>query len=186
MGYDAALQQRLAGQNPHGEADFVERLSRTRSGDGFRPEAVAVLDGGCGTGRVGIELARRGFDVTGVDSDPRMLEAARRKAPELPWLLGDLASVQPDRPFDMIVLAGNVLIFVGRGHEPAVVENLARLLAPGGCLVAGFQLTPGGFSPAEYDALAAARGLTLVERWATWDAEPYAPDGHYAVSVHDK
>jgi len=185
--YDAAIGERLAGRNPHGEADFVERLSRGRSraGDGFRPEAVAVLDGGCGTGRVGIELARRGFDVTGADSDPRMLEAAKQKAPKLPWVLGDLASVQLGRTFDAIVLAGNVLIFVGRGHEAAVVRNLARLLAPGGCLVAGFQLTPGGLSLAEYDALAAASGLTLVERWATWDAEPFAPNGQYAVSVHD-
>ena len=51
-----------AGENVHGEADFVET---------FGPKSV--LDAGCGTGRVAIELARRGIDVVGVDIDPRML-----------------------------------------------------------------------------------------------------------------
>ena len=35
----------------------------------------------------------------------------------------------------------------------------------------------------EYDALCAVNGLALVDRWATWDREPYQPLG-YAVSVH--
>ena len=42
-----------------------------------------VLDAGCGTGRVAIELARRGIEVVGVDADPDMLERARRRAPQL-------------------------------------------------------------------------------------------------------
>jgi len=61
----------------HGEATFVEALGVRR-----------VLDAGCGTGRVAIELARRGLDVVGVDADPGMLSAARAKAPELEWALG--------------------------------------------------------------------------------------------------
>src|SRR2546430_3503284 len=52
----------------HGEANFVVR---------FAP--ASVLDGGCGTGRVGRELARRGIEVVGVDIDPQMLATARRK-----------------------------------------------------------------------------------------------------------
>ncbi|MFI5267529.1 MAG: class I SAM-dependent DNA methyltransferase, partial [Chloroflexota bacterium] len=144
--YDAAVAQRLVGQRSHGEADFVEELCRRATGEGFHPGETGVLDGGCGTGRVGIELARRGFDVTGVDVDPHMLETARRKAPAMSWLLADLAEVRLDRVVDVVVLAGNVLIFVGRGREPAVVRNLAQLLKPEGYVVAGFELTLGGFS----------------------------------------
>jgi 2-polyprenyl-3-methyl-5-hydroxy-6-metoxy-1,4-benzoquinol methylase len=59
--YDATYERRAAaGEDVHGEANFVER---------FAPRSV--LDAGCGTGRVGRELARRGLDVVGVDIDPR-------------------------------------------------------------------------------------------------------------------
>src|SRR5437763_12527867 len=99
--YDASYKQKAAaGENVHGEADFVES---------FHPKSV--LDAGCGTGRVGIELARRGIDVVGVDLDPGMLSAAAKKAPHLEWHLDDLATVRLNRHFNAIVMAGNVMIF---------------------------------------------------------------------------
>ena len=67
-----------AGENIHGEADLVETLLRESGRN-------RVLDAGCGTGRVAIELSRRGFVVTGVDADAAMLDAARAKAPEIDW-----------------------------------------------------------------------------------------------------
>jgi hypothetical protein len=82
------------------------------------------------------------------------------------------------------VMAGNVMIFLAPGSEGTVVANMARHLAPGGRLVAGFQLQPGHLDIARYDALATAAGLILEERWATWDGEPWVPGGGYAVSVH--
>jgi SAM-dependent methyltransferase len=161
-----------AGQNVHGEADLIERLGpRT------------VLDAGCGTGRVAIELARRGLEVTGVDVDASMLARARAKAPDLTWVLGDLADVDLGRTFEAVVLAGNVMIYLAPGTEAAVVANLARHLAPGGSLVAGFSLEPGRLDLATYDAHARAAGLTLAERRATWDGQSYG-GGAYAVSVH--
>ena len=160
------------GENVHGEADFVESL-----------QPRSVLDAGCGTGRVAIELARRGVDVVGVDLDPAMLEQARAKAPEVPWLHGDLAEIDLGRPFDVVVLAGNVMIFVAAGTDAAVVANMARHVAPHGALVAGFQLEPGRLNLEDYDHHAAAAGLRLAERWATWDREPFG-GGDYAVSVH--
>ena len=112
--YDATYDRRAAaGENVHGEADFVER---------FAPSSV--LDGGCGTGRVGRELARRGVSVTGVDIDPEMLATARLKAPEIDWRIGDLATIDLARRFDAVVLAGNVMIFLAPGSESAVVENM--------------------------------------------------------------
>lgn len=145
---------------------------------------ASVLDAGCGTGRVAIELARRGVDVVGVDLDAGMLEQARHKGPELEWIAGDLATVDLGRQFDVIVLAGNVMIFVAAGTEAAVVANLARHAAPGGAVVAGFQLRPGGYEIGRYDADAAAAGLVLADRYATWDRQPWPLDGGYAVSVH--
>jgi SAM-dependent methyltransferase len=172
--YDATYERRAAaGENVHGEADFVER---------FRP--ASVLDAGCGTGRVGRELARRGLVVVGVDIDPEMLGTARDKAPDVRWELGDLATIELGRTFDLIVMAGNVMIFVAPRTEGAVLANLARHLAAGGRIAAGFQLQPGRLSLERYDELAAAAGLSPEERWATWDCEPWAAGGGYAVSVH--
>ena len=68
----------------HGEADLVEGL--------LGEPPATVLDAGCGTGRVAIELARRGYDTVGIDVEPSMLDAARAKAPGLEWILGDLSS----------------------------------------------------------------------------------------------
>ncbi len=160
------------GQSVHGEADFVCSLN-----------PGSVLDAGCGTGRVALELARRGVDVVGVDVDGPMLDQARQKAPELPWVQADLAGLDLGRSFDVVVLAGNVMIFLRPGTEGDVVAAMARHLNPGGALVAGFQLQPGRLDLATYDRHAAAAGLEADDRWATWDRQPFS-GGDYAVSVH--
>jgi len=167
------------GVDVHGEATFVRAFAPHR-----------VLDAGCGTGRVAVELARHGIDVLGVDVDPAMLETARRRAPELRWQLADLATLDlgPDTgTFDVAVLAGNVLLFVAPGTEPAVLERVSSALRPGGRCVAGFQLRPGGYDLPSLDRHAAAAGLALESRWATWDRTPFDEDAgrtsDYAVSV---
>ena len=167
-----------AGDNIHGEADLVEALLGHYGG-------TTVLDAGCGTGRVAIELAKRGVAVTGVDADAEMLTAARAKAPEISWWEADLSDPKgvPNGPFDLILLAGNVMIFVEPGTEHLVLTHLASRLGPGGVLVAGFSVHPGQLTCTDYDRLAAAAGLLPVARWATWDRQPFA-GGDYAVSVH--
>lgn len=170
--YDAAWEEMAAaGADVHGEADFVEAL-----GPG------TVLDAGCGTGRVAIELARRGVDVVGVDVDPTMLAVARRKAPHLTWVEADLAHVDLRGRFDVVVAAGNVMIFLAPGTEGAVVSNMARHLHSAGLLVAGFQLKADGLTLDQYDRFCDAAGLELVERFATWERAPYE-GGDYAVTV---
>lgn len=168
----AAMAER--GESVHGEADLVCSLV---------PTPLSVLDAGCGTGRIAIELARRGLQVAGVDVDPTMLEQARAKAPDLSWAEGDLSTWTTDERFDLVLLAGNVLLFVAPGTEAAVVARCADHLADGGAVVAGFSLGR-GFSEADLDAAAAAVGLALEHRWSTWDRAPFVPGASdYAVSV---
>ena len=170
-GYDERWARIAAeGGNPHGEADHVRS---------YAPRTV--LDGGCGTGRVGIELARHGIAVLGVDPDPDMIAAARAKAPGIEWLQLDLADLARPERFDVVVLAGNVVPYATRRAE--LVAACARHLAPGGRLVAGFQLQEGWPTLAEYDGWCAAAGLTVEAHFATWDREPYA-GGDYVVAVH--
>ncbi len=166
-----------AGVDVHGEAALV---------DSYGPSSV--LDAGCGTGRVALELHRRSRAVVGLDVDPAMLQAARVKGPDLRWLEGDLAdpTLELGRTFDVVVMAGNVLIFVEPGSEDRVLANAARWLEGGGRLITGYSLQPGGFGPAEHDRAARAAGLTLEDRWSTWDRAPFTESANYVVSVHRK
>ncbi|BBX52592.1 class I SAM-dependent methyltransferase [Mycolicibacterium poriferae] len=177
--YDARWERLAAsGVGVHGEADLIESLLSETGGS-------TVLDAGCGTGRVAIELAARGCAVVGLDADPAMLAAARSKAPDLRWIEADLVDTGAHlgEAFDLVALPGNVMIFLDRGTEPDVVDQLAARLRPGGLLVAGFQLQTGRLTLDRYDEITAAAGLQLVDRWATWDREPFH-GGDYAVSVH--
>jgi len=171
--YDARWKaMAAAGKDPHGEVAFVQRYSPAK-----------LLDAGCGTGRVAIELVQRGIAAVGVDVSDEMLAAARAKAPAISWHLQDLATLALDDRFDVVVMAGNVMIFVIAGTEATVIERVALHLRPGGRLITGFQLGR-GYDLATFDADCAAAGLELAERYATWDADPFPGDGTYAVSVH--
>ena len=175
----AALE--AAGRAVHGEADFVSA---------FAP--ATVLDAGCGTGRVAIELARRGVATVGVDRDPDMLATARRKAPDLTWVEHDLSTLDlsavapagTPTAFDVVVAAGNVMIFLAPGTEAATVARLAAHLADGGVLVAGFSLSHAAYGLDRYAADCGAAGLVLDAHYATWDHDPWVAGGDYAVSVH--
>lgn len=175
VSYQARFDRLAAeGVDVHGEADLVASLGPAR-----------VLDAGCGTGRVALELHRRGIAVVGVDVDAGMLAVARAAAPQLDWRLGDLAEIELEpASYDVVVMAGNVLLFTRPGTEAAVVANLARALRPGGALVAGFTVHAGGYDLGRYDHDCAAARLVLAERWSTWDRAPLSRDPAYAVSVH--
>ncbi len=160
-----------SGADVHGEARLVGR-SQPR----------AVLDAGCGTGWVAIELAAHGFEAVGVAADAAMLAVAEKRAPHLAWHHHDLTTLDLGREFDVVVMAGNVPLFTPPGTQAALVAGVARHVRPGGVLIAGFSLDR-GYGVEDYDAHCAAAGLALAERHATWDREPFT-GGDYAVSVH--
>jgi demethylmenaquinone methyltransferase/2-methoxy-6-polyprenyl-1,4-benzoquinol methylase len=92
----------------------------------------AVLDACCGTGDLAIACARAGGRVTGLDFSERMLERARRKAPELEWIEGDLLAL----PFADQSLDAATVGFGLRNVEDLgrALSELRRVLRPGGRL----------------------------------------------------
>ncbi len=173
-----ALAQR--GEDVHGEADFVTRLA---------PPPAAVLDAGCGTGRIAIRLADLGHAVVGVDVDPSMLDQARRDAPELVWRLADLSTLDLGRVFDVVLVTGNTIPLLEPGTLAPTAACLAEHLSRDGLLVGGFGLDPQHLPPgcpvtplAEVEEAFAAAGLEQVERFSTWAGGPF--EGGYAVLVH--
>jgi SAM-dependent methyltransferase len=174
-GYQARIDALAAtGKRMHGEADLVM---------GYGPRSV--LDAGCGTGRVGRELARRGVEVVGVDASESMIATARASDPEIEWVVADMGALDLGRTFDLVLMAGNVPLFTPPGTQAALVAGCARHLAGGGLLVCGFQLD-GAYSLGAYDDDCAAAGLEPAGRYSTWDRDAFGDGARYAVSVHQK
>ncbi|MDZ7676538.1 MAG: class I SAM-dependent methyltransferase [Acidimicrobiales bacterium] len=164
-----------SGKDMHGEARFVLAL-----------DPASVLDAGCGTGRVAVELANHVDDVVGCDVDASMLATARERGPDVEWVEADLRTMDLGRTFAVVLMAGNVPLFTSPGTQVELVAGAARHVARGGVLIAGFSTdwSDRPYDTESYDEHCAAAGLTLVERFSTWDRDPWSPTSNYAVSVH--
>jgi len=171
-------------------ADGSDLQGEVRFIDAMAPRGAAILDAGCGVGRLAAGLHDRGHNAVGVDKDPGLLAGAVERHPGVRFLESDLltldaatlaASGAPHR-FDLIVVAGNVMVFLAPGSERDVLEGLLRLLAPGGRLVTGFA-TDRDYTVAAFDADATALGLTLDHRFSTWHLDPWVDESSWAVSV---
>lgn len=169
---------RARGDDLDGEARLVDALAGRGS---------TILDAGCGPGRVGGELARRGHDVIGVDVDPELIEAAQRDYPNERWLVGDLAELDLpadgiETKLDLIVCAGQVMTFLAPGTAPEVLSRLADHLAGDGRAVIGFGAGR-GYDFGEFLSDAEGAGLAVQHRFSTWDLRPFTEQSDFLVAV---
>ena len=96
-------------------------------------EGDHVLDACCGTGDLAVAAWKAGAGhVVGLDFSGRMLERAKRKAPELEWVQGDVLAL----PFEAASFDSAVVGFGVRNVEDleAALKELRRVLRPGGRL----------------------------------------------------
>ncbi len=120
-------------KNTVAEADFLIRELGIKPGQ-------SVLDLGCGTGRHSIELARRGFRVTGLDISAGMLGEAKKRAAaanvEVSWIEANAADFSLPGRFDAaICLCEGAFGLLGSADDPigqplAVLLNMARAMRP--------------------------------------------------------
>jgi ubiquinone biosynthesis O-methyltransferase len=98
-----------------------------------------VLDVGCGDGEFALELTNRGAIVTGIDSSPAMVDAARRRATQNKADITFQVAMAEHLPFPAdqfdVVTAITILCFVE--DAAPVFREIARVLRPEGCLVIG-------------------------------------------------
>jgi trans-aconitate 2-methyltransferase len=124
------------GWNPAQYLRFAEeRLRPARDLIARLPDRsfARIADLGCGAGNVTRLLAEKFPDarITGVDTSPEMLEAARKELPDATWVQADLATWQPAAPPDL-VFTNATLHWLG--DHTRLLPRLLGLLAPGGVL----------------------------------------------------
>jgi len=96
-----------------------------------------VLDAGCGTGKSFLPLLERGFEVTGCDQSPAMLDLAASKVGGRVTLhCHDLRDLDPIGEFDLITCLDDVANYLTEPEElTAALAGLAQNLRPGGLLI---------------------------------------------------
>jgi 2-polyprenyl-3-methyl-5-hydroxy-6-metoxy-1,4-benzoquinol methylase len=121
-------------QGTFGECDFIEAEI---GGDRSTP----ILDVGCGTGRHAIELAKRGYRVTGVDLSPSQIERARSKAAAagvaVDFRVGDARELVFAGEFGLVILIceGAFPLMETDEMNFDILRGTARALRPGGKLI---------------------------------------------------
>ncbi len=100
-----------------------------------------ILDLGCGTGRVALDLAARGFDVTGIDSDPALIDALRARAGardlRLQAVAADARAFELGKTFALAISPMQVVqLLGGRDGRARMLAAVRRHLRRGGVLAA--------------------------------------------------
>ena len=121
-------------KNTINEVDFLIEELRLKPG-------AMILDVGCGTGRHAVELARRGYAVTGVDISSGMLAEARKHAEEagvaLTFVQANAARMRLGQQFDAVIcLCEGAFGLLGRGDDAieqplAILRRVGRAMKPG-------------------------------------------------------
>lgn len=88
-------------QGTKGECDFIEQEINC-------DKSLKIIDIGCGTGRHSIELAKRGYDIIGIDLSESQLKRAREKAKEqmveIDFQKGDARNLPFESEFDLVIM----------------------------------------------------------------------------------
>ncbi len=102
-------------------------------------EPLRILDVPCGNGRISLDLARRGHQVTGVDFTPSFLESARESASaqgrDVDFRAGDMRELAFDNEFDAAICMWGSLGYGTEDDDRRTVAGVARALKAGGVFI---------------------------------------------------
>jgi hypothetical protein len=156
----------------------------------------AALEFGIGTGRIALPLHARGVRVHGIDLSPAMAARLRAQpgADEVPVAIGDFAATRVEGNYTRRLPPGQTVVPFAVTPEHLGFEeyDVAAQIAwshhywiTGGQF--GTRATPHRYLwPSELDLMARMAGMTLRERFADWNREPFTGDSPSHVSVWEK
>ena len=153
---------------------WVEYIHRILGQFHFKPRTV--LDLCCGTGTASILLAGEGYDVTGIDVSPAMVERARQKAAEkrlqIDFRVQDASSLRLGRRYDLIVSLFDSLNYI---LDAAALQNafhrVSEHLQPGGLFVFDVN-TELALAGRFFDQSNVGSGASVIYDWrSTYDYE---------------
>ena len=182
------------GNRGYGEhfADSVARgvdiEGEARLADALVPREARILDIGSGMGRVAAALQARGHRVVATEPDAALRAQSRATYSDLEVLPHEALALDPDElgTFDLVVVVGNVMVYLGEDTERRVLERVRDLLAPTGRALVGFHLTAlkagsRTYPADEFVTDVTASGLRVVHRFGSY--ELHEPVEDYAVWV---
>jgi SAM-dependent methyltransferase len=151
------------------------------------PSPARVLDVACGQGRHAIRLARRGYDVVGIDTSPSFLATARASAAESPapvdFIQLDMRDLDFEQEFDAAVSLCTAWGYFDDDANQEVLDRIGRSLRPDGRIVMDLihrdwlmrvyepkdwvELADGAFAVADRNFDPVAGVDTVMHRWRT-------------------
>jgi len=132
--YGESYDKEIFTQGTTGEVAFIEKEIN------FNKE-LKILDIGCGTGRHAIELAKRGYSVTGIDLSESQISRAREKAADektdVEFLVADARNLQYRNEFDLVIMIceGGFSLMETDEMNYAILESASKALKKGGKLI---------------------------------------------------
>jgi len=125
-------------KNYPGEARYIHELIQKHY-----PGARTVLNLGCGTGNHDFELAKYGYEITGVDMSEEMLSAAKTRLassdcsiPSLCFQQGDIRTVRLEKSFDVVISLFHVMSYQTTNDDlQAAIATAKEHLSLGGLFV---------------------------------------------------
>jgi SAM-dependent methyltransferase len=137
------------------EREMLDRFAASVTG--------RICDLGCGPGQTAAYLHMRGTNVFGLDLSPGMIEQARRLHPDITFEQGDMRALKLDTDSLGGIVAFYCIIHIPRGEVTDVLQELKRVLKPGGRLLVGFHRGQGVLHRDELWGKAVSLDFTLFE-----------------------
>ena len=99
------------------------------------PAVAHILDLGCGTGEpLAGYFIRQGYQITGVDGSPRMIEKCRARFPAMNWMVSRIQDYRPEQQFDAVI-AWDSTFHLPPDDQRAMIPMFSSAVRPGGYLL---------------------------------------------------
>ena len=142
---------------------FVHQYGNDVAGLIDMHQGNSILDLGCGNGALTARFHEQGLSVTGIDASEEMLQVARSRYPDIPFICADATAFRLDAGVDM-VFSNAVLHWIEEGKQPDMIRCVYNALNDGGQFV--FEMGGHGNNHLIHNALRESfqkRNLTYIK-----------------------